>query len=337
MKIAVTGGAGFIGSNFIHFMKKKHPDIEIICIDSLTYAGNADNIVSLNNGSRFNFFKADITDSAAIYYILDNEKPDAVVNFAAETHVDRSIGNSLVFLSTNIIGTHTLLEACLKTGVKRFHQISTDEVYGELPLDKPELKFSENSPLMPSSPYSASKASADMLVYSYYKTFGLNTTVSRCSNNYGDYQFPEKLIPLMISNALGGVPLPVYGDGKNIRDWIHVTDHCEAIDLILRCGKSGGVYNIGGGCELENIEVVKKIIALMGKSEELIEYIPDRKGHDLRYAVDYSKIEAELGWKPSISFEKGLSDTVDWYVNNFQWLERIKTGEYRSSVFSGKV
>lgn len=328
MKILVTGGAGFIGSNFIHYMVEKHPDYRIICLDKLTYAGNLRNLESVLNRENFRFIKGDICDRELVYRVFEEEKPDVVVNFAAESHVDRSIEDPEVFLKTNIIGTQVLMDACRKFGIKRFHQVSTDEVYGDLPLDRPDLKFTEKSPLKPSSPYSASKASADLLVMAYHRTYGLPVTISRCSNNYGPYQFPEKLIPLMIINAIHDRPLPVYGDGRNVRDWIHVRDHSEAIDLIIHKGEEGEIYNIGGENERSNIEVVKMILKELGKPESLIKFVKDRPGHDRRYALDITKMKEEFGWAPKISFEEGLRSTIKWYLENKNWWEEIINGEY---------
>jgi dTDP-glucose 4,6-dehydratase len=328
VKILVTGGAGFIGSNFIHYMMEKHPDYRIICLDKLTYAGNLRNLESVLNIENFRFIKGDICDRELVYKVFEEEKPDVVVNFAAESHVDRSIEDPEIFLKTNVIGTQVLMDACRKYGIKRFHQVSTDEVYGDLPLDRPDLKFTEKSPLKPSSPYSASKASADLLVMAYHRTYGLPVTISRCSNNYGPYQFPEKLIPLMIINAIHDRPLPVYGDGKNVRDWIHVKDHCEAIDLIIHEGKEGEIYNIGGENERSNIEVVKMILKELSKPESLIKFVKDRPGHDRRYALDITKMKEEFDWSPKISFEEGLRSTIKWYLENRNWWEEIINGEY---------
>ncbi|MDE6550688.1 MAG: dTDP-glucose 4,6-dehydratase [Clostridia bacterium] len=329
MNIIVTGGAGFIGSNFIFHMLGKYPDYRIICLDKLTYAGNLSTLKSVMGNGNFRFVKADICDREAVYSLFEEEKPDMVVNFAAESHVDRSIDNPSIFLQTNIIGTSVLMDACLKYGIKRYHQVSTDEVYGDLPLDRPDLFFTEETPLHTSSPYSSSKASADLLVLAYYRTYGLNVSISRCSNNYGPYHFPEKLIPLTIVNALADKPLPVYGKGENVRDWLYVEDHCKAIDLIIHKGRVGQVYNIGGHNEMRNIDIVKTICRLLGKSEDLITYVTDRKGHDMRYAIDPAKIHAELGWLPETKFSDGICKTVDWYLNNRNWWEEIVSGEYR--------
>ncbi len=323
MKIIVTGGAGFIGGNFIHYMLREHPEDEIVCIDCLTYAGNMETLEPVMNDPRFTFYKADITDRPAIFEIFEKEKPDAVVNFAAESHVDRSIENPGVFLNTNIIGTQVMMDASRKYGVKRYHQVSTDEVYGDLPLDRPDLFFTEETPIHTSSPYSASKASADLLVQAYHRTFGLPATISRCSNNYGPYHFPEKLIPLMITNALYDKPLPVYGEGLNVRDWLYVEDHCRAIDLIIRRGTVGEVYNIGGHNEMKNIDIVKMICDALGKPYSLITHVEDRKGHDMRYAIDPTKIHGELGWLPETKFADGIQKTISWYLENRGWWEHI--------------
>ena len=330
MKILVTGGAGFIGSNFIFYMRRKHPDDTLVCLDKLTYAGNLETLASVMDQPDFRFIRADIADREAVYRIFEAEKPDVVVNFAAESHVDRSIENPAVFLETNVMGTQVLLDACRKYGIQRYHQVSTDEVYGDLPLDRPDLFFTEQTPLHTSSPYSASKASADLLCNAYQRTYGLPITISRCSNNYGPYQFPEKLIPLMIANALADKPLPVYGEGLNVRDWLYVEDHCAAIDLILEKGKVGQVYNIGGHNEMKNIDIVKRILGLLGKPESLITYVTDRKGHDMRYAIDPAYIHQELGWLPKTRFEDGIQKTVRWYLDNRSWWENIVNGEYQS-------
>ena len=314
MTIIVTGGAGFIGSNFIFYMLKEHPEDRIVCVDKLTYAGNLSTLEPVMDNPNFRFCKIDICDREEIYKLFEEEHPDIVVNFAAESHVDRSIENPEVFLDTNIKGTAVMMDACRKYGIKRYHQVSTDEVYGELPLDDKNILFTEKTPLNPSSPYSASKASADMLVKSYYRTYSLPITISRCSNNYGPYQHLEKLIPLMISKAINNDNLPVYGNGLNVRDWLHVYDHCTAIDLIIHEGKIGEIYNIGGNNEKSNIDVVKIILKELGKSEKLIKYVNDRPGHDLRYAIDSTKIKTTLNWKPVYSFEKGILDTIKWYT-----------------------
>ena len=330
MNIIVTGGAGFIGSNFVYYEHKKHPADKIICVDKLTYAGNLETLTPLLEKDNFKFIRADIADRKAIYRIFEQEKPDIVVNFAAESHVDRSIENPEIFLQTNIIGTSVLLDACRKYGIDRYHQVSTDEVYGDLPLDRPDLVFTEQTNLHTSSPYSASKASADLLVMAYHRTYKVPTTISRCSNNYGPYHFPEKLIPLMIINALDDKPLPVYGDGLNVRDWLYVEDHCHAIDLIMRKGKVGEVYNVGGHNERANIDVVKTILKQLGKPESLIEHVTDRKGHDRRYAIDPTKIHEELGWEPETKFEDGIRKTVQWYLDNRDWWLNIISGDYQS-------
>ena len=329
MTIIVTGGAGFIGSNFIHYLRKTHPEDRIVCVDKLTYAGNLSTLGSVLDAPGFRFVKADVCDREAMLALFEAEKPDAVVNFAAETHVDRSIEDPEVFLRTNILGTQVLMDACRACGVARFHQVSTDEVYGDLPLDRPDLLFTEDMPIRASSPYAASKASADLLVQAYHRTYGLPATISRCSNNYGPYQFPEKMIPLMLANALADKPLPVYGTGENVRDWLYVEDHCRAIDLILRRGRVGEVYNIGGHNEKRNIDVVRLILEAVGKPESLITFVADRKGHDLRYAIDPTKMHAELGWEPETPFQEGIRRTIAWYLDNRAWWEEIVSGEYR--------
>lgn len=326
--ILVTGGAGFIGSNFVYYMLGKYSDRRIVCLDALTYAGNMETLEKAMKNKNFRFIKGDITDRAGVYKLFEEENFDAVVNFAAESHVDRSIEEPEVFLKTNILGTQVLLDACRKYGNIRYHQVSTDEVYGDLPLDRPDLFFTEETPIHTSSPYSASKASADLLVSAYYRTYKLPVTISRCSNNYGPYHFPEKLIPLMITNALYGKNLPVYGEGKNIRDWLYVEDHCKAIDMILENGRIGEVYNIGGHNEKTNLEVVKTVISILGKDESLITYVKDRPGHDMRYAIDPTKIKNELGWYPETSFDDGIRKTVEWYLSNKEWWENIRNGEY---------
>ncbi len=330
MNIIVTGGAGFIGSNFVFHMLEKYPDYRIICLDKLTYAGNLSTLKSVMDNPNFRFVKADICDRNAVETLFAEEKPDIVVNFAAESHVDRSIETPEIFLQTNIIGTAVLMDACRKFGIKRYHQVSTDEVYGDLPLDRPDLFFTENTPLHTSSPYSSSKAGADLLVLAYYRTYNLPVTISRCSNNYGPYHFPEKLIPLMIANALNDKPLPVYGEGINVRDWLYVKDHCKAIDLIIHNGKVGEVYNVGGHNEMRNIDIVKLICKELGKSEDLITFVKDRKGHDMRYAIDPTKIHNELGWLPETKFEDGIKKTIRWYLDNRDWWEEIVSGEYRN-------
>ena len=329
MKIIVTGGAGFIGGNFVHYMLNKYNDYKIICLDALTYAGNMETLEPINCNPNFKFYKADIADRDAVYEIFEKEKPDIIVNFAAESHVDRSIDNPSIFLQTNVIGTGVLMDACRKYGITRYHQVSTDEVYGDLPLDRTDLFFTETTPLHTSSPYSASKASADLLVQAYHRTFKLPVTISRCSNNYGPYHFPEKLIPLMIANALADKELPVYGKGENVRDWLYVEDHCSAIDLIIHKGRVGEVYNIGGHNEKTNLEVVKIILKELGKSEDLIRYVTDRPGHDMRYAIDPTKIHNELGWLPETKFEDGIKKTIKWYLDNKEWWQHIINGEYK--------
>ena len=331
MKMIITGGAGFIGSNFIFYMRKQHPEYDLICIDKLTYAGNLATLAPILHDPKFKFVKMDIADRKAVYQLFEAEKPDVVVNFAAESHVDRSIENPAIFLETNVMGTQVLLDACRKYGIKRYHQVSTDEVYGDLPLDRPDLFFTEQTPLHTSSPYSASKASADLLCNAYHRTYGLPITISRCSNNYGPYQFPEKLIPLMIANCEAEKPLPVYGEGLNVRDWLYVDDHCSAVDLILQGGKEGQVYNVGGHNEKRNIDIVKLIVAATGKSEDLITYVADRKGHDQRYAIDPTFIHNELGWLPETKFENGIEHTIRWYMDNKPWWQNILSGEYQKT------
>ncbi len=329
MKIIVTGGAGFIGGNFVHYMLKAHPEDEIVCLDALTYAGNLETLDPVKDNPKFKFIKADIADRKAVYEIFETEKPDVIINFAAESHVDRSIEDPELFLRTNVMGTQVLLDACRKYGIKRYHQVSTDEVYGDLPLDRPDMFFTETTNLHTSSPYSASKASADLLVQAYSRTYGIPVTISRCSNNYGPYHFPEKLIPLMIANALADKKLPVYGTGENVRDWLYVEDHCRAIDLIVRKGREGEVYNVGGHNEHTNLEVVKIILQQLGKPEELIEFVTDRKGHDRRYAIDPTKISNELGWEPETKFSDGIKKTIQWYLDNKDWWQHIISGKYR--------
>ena len=324
MNIIVTGGAGFIGSNFIFHMLKEHPDYRIICVDALTYAGNLSTLEPVMDNPNFRFVKLDITDREGVYKLFEEEHPDMVVNFAAESHVDRSIEDPEIFLRTNIIGTAVLMDACRKYGIQRYHQVSTDEVYGDLPLDRPDLFFTETTPIHTSSPYSSSKASADLLVLAYHRTYGLPVTLSRCSNNYGPYHFPEKLIPLMIINALHNKPLPVYGEGLNVRDWLYVEDHCRAIDLIIHKGRVGEVYN-----EMKNIDIVKIICNALGKPESLITHVVDRKGHDMRYAIDPTKIHNELGWLPETKFEDGIKKTIEWYLANEDWWKPIISGEYQ--------
>jgi len=330
MKLLITGGAGFIGSNFIFYLRRTKPDWDLICVDKLTYAGNLGTLAPVMNDPHFTFIKADIADRAAIYGIFEQYKPDAVVNFAAESHVDRSIENPAIFLETNVMGTQVLLDACRKFGTARYHQVSTDEVYGDLPLDRPDLFFTEQTPIKTSSPYSASKASADLLCNAYHRTYGMPITISRCSNNYGPYQFPEKLIPLMIANCLADKPLPVYGDGLNIRDWLYVDDHCAAITLILEKGRIGEVYNIGGHNEVANIDIVRYILRALDKPESLITYVRDRKGHDRRYGIDPAFIHAELGWLPETRFADGIEKTIRWYLDNKSWWEEIVNGEYQN-------
>ncbi|MFQ9923481.1 MAG: dTDP-glucose 4,6-dehydratase [Beduini sp.] len=329
MKILVTGGAGFIGGNFVHYMVNKYPEDKIVNLDLLTYAGNLETCKPVEGKSNYKFIKGDIADREFIFKLFEEEKFDIVVNFAAESHVDRSITNPDIFVKTNVLGTTTLMDAAKKFGVKRYHQVSTDEVYGDLPLDRPDLFFTEDTPLHTSSPYSSSKASADLFVLAYYRTFGLPITISRCSNNYGPYHFPEKLIPLMISRALADESLPVYGNGENVRDWLHVEDHCAAIDLIIRNGRVGEVYNVGGHNERTNLEVVQTILRALNKPESLIEYVTDRPGHDRRYAIDPTKLETELGWKPKYNFDTGIQQTIEWYLNNKEWWQNILSGEYQ--------
>ncbi len=328
MKILITGGAGFIGSNFIYYMQEHHPDYELVCLDNLTYAGNLKTLQKARESSYFKFIKGDITDRALVEELFQTEKFDAVVNFAAESHVDRSIENPEIFVKTNVMGTQVLLDAAMKSGTARFHQVSTDEVYGDLPLNRPELSFTEETPIHASSPYAASKAGADLLVQAYFRTYGFPATISRCSNNYGPFQFPEKLIPLTIINALNNRKLPVYGDGLNVRDWLYVEDHCSAINLILHEGKPGEIYNIGGRNEKTNLDVVKMILDVLGKPESLITFVADRKGHDLRYAINSDKIQRELAWRPKTTFEDGIKQTVRWFTEHRKWWEDIVGGEY---------
>lgn len=329
-KILVTGGAGFIGGNFVHYMVDKYPNYMIVNLDALTYAGNLETCQPVEGKPNYKFVKGDIADREFIFDLFEKEKFDVVVNFAAESHVDRSVTDPEIFIKTNVLGTQVLMDASRAYGVERYHQVSTDEVYGDLPLNRPDLFFTEETPLHTSSPYSASKASADLLVFAYHRTFGLPITISRCSNNYGPYHFPEKLIPLMISRALNDEKLPVYGNGENVRDWLHVYDHCAAIDLILHKGRVGEVYNVGGHNERTNLEVVKTILKALGKSEDLITYVTDRPGHDLRYAIDPTKLETELGWKPIYNFDTGIQQTIQWYLENKQWWENIISGEYQN-------
>ena len=337
MKLLVTGGAGFIGANFIYVQLDRHPERELVCLDKLTYAGNLESLGPALERPNVKFILGDIADREEMDAVIAQERPDVVVNFAAESHVDRSITDPAVFLRTNVMGTQVLLDTCRIYGVQRFHQVSTDEVYGDLPLDRPELAFTEDTPLAPSSPYSASKAAADLLCQAYHRTYGLPITISRCSNNYGPYQFPEKLIPLMILEALGDRPLPVYGQGLNVRDWLYVTDHCRAIDLILEAGQPGQVYNIGGYGERRNIDVVKAVLAQLDKPESLISFVEDRKGHDLRYAIDPALIQRELGWRPETSFDEGLKKTIQWYLDNRSWLEHIVDGSWQDRVERDRI
>lgn len=327
-KFLVTGGAGFIGGNFLHMMVNKYPNDEYVCIDALTYAGNMETLASIMDKCNFKFVHENICNRTAIFNLFEVEKFDYVINFAAESHVDRSIENPEIFLKTNILGTQVLMDACREYGITRYHQVSTDEVYGDLPLDRKDLLFTEETPIHTSSPYSASKASADLLVLAYHRTFGLPVTISRCSNNYGPYHFPEKLIPLMIEKALRNEALPVYGNGSNVRDWLYVGDHCTAIDLIVRKGRDGEIYNIGGHNERTNLDVVKTILKALGKPESLISFVKDRPGHDLRYAMDPTKITNELGWKPMHNFDSGIMETIKWNLENKEWLNHVKSGEY---------
>ena len=330
MTILVTGGAGFIGTNFVYYQLQHHPEDRVVCLDALTYAGNLENLTEALKNHRFRFVKGDIADREAVKALFEEEKPDIVVNFAAESHVDRSITQPELFLCTNIMGTQVLMDACRKYGVQRYHQVSTDEVYGDLPLDRPDLFFTEDTPIHTSSPYSASKASADLLVLASFRTFHLPVSITRCSNNYGPYHFPEKLIPLMITRALNDQSLPVYGKGENVRDWLYVEDHCAAIDLVMRKGREGEVYNVGGHNERTNLDVVKTVLRELGKPESLITFVTDRPGHDRRYAIDPSKIHAELGWLPRTKFDDGIHQTVQWYLDNRQWWEHILAGEYQN-------
>ena len=328
MKLLVTGGAGFIGGNFVHHMVNKYPEYQIVNLDLLTYAGNLETLKPVEDKPNYHFVKGDIADEPFIMNLFEKEQFDIVVNFAAESHVDRSITDPGIFVQTNVMGTRVLLDASKKYGVKRYHQVSTDEVYGDLPLDRPDLYFTEETPIHTSSPYSSSKASADLFVLAYYRTFGLPVTISRCSNNYGPYHVPEKLIPLIISRALADEELPVYGKGENVRDWLHVLDHCEAIDLIIHKGRVGEVYNVGGHNERSNLDVVKTILRALGKPESLIRFVTDRPGHDMRYAIDPTKLENELGWKPKYTFDTGIQQTIQWYLDNREWWEHIISGEY---------
>lgn len=330
MKILVTGGAGFIGCNFVYYMLDKHPDYDIVCLDALTYAGNLKSLNKAMENPKFKFVKGNIADRELVDKLFAEEKFDIVVNFAAESHVDRSIENPFIFLETNVTGTACLLDASRRHGVSRYHQVSTDEVYGDLPLDRPDLFFTETMNLVTSSPYSASKASADLLTLAFHRTYGLPVTITRCSNNYGPYQFPEKLIPLMIVRAQADESLPVYGEGLNVRDWLYVEDHCKAIDLIIHKGRVGEVYNVGGHNEKRNIDIVKLICKELGKPESLIVHVGDRKGHDMRYAIDPTKIHNELGWLPETKFEDGIKKTIQWYLDNKEWWETIISGEYQN-------
>lgn len=326
MKLLITGGAGFIGSNFISYQLKNRPQNKLVCLDKLTYAGNLSTLAEALKSPFFRFVKGDIADRKAVISLFEEEHFDAVVNFAAESHVDRSIDMPELFLHTNVIGTQVLMDACREYSC-RFHQISTDEVYGELPIDRPDLLFTEETPLAASSPYSASKASADLLCLAYHRTYGLPVTISRCSNNYGPHHFPEKLIPLMITKALADEKLPLYGTGENVRDWLYVEDHCSAVTMILENGRIGEVYNIGGNNERTNLQVVRAVLKELNKPESLISYVPDRLGHDLRYAVNPHKIRSELGWSPKYSFDEGIRKTVSWYLGNRSWWEEIMNRE----------
>lgn len=330
MTVIVTGGAGFIGSNFVYYQLQSHPGDRLICLDALTYAGNLKTLTEAMKNENFRFVKANIADRNAVYKLFEEEKPDIIVNFAAESHVDRSITNPELFLRTNVLGTQVLMDACRKYDIKRYHQVSTDEVYGDLPLDRVDLFFTEETPIHTSSPYSASKASADLLVLAYARTFKLPVTITRCSNNYGPYHFPEKLIPLMITRALADQSLPIYGKGENIRDWLYVEDHCSAIDLVMRKGREGEVYNVGGHNERTNLEVVKTILQELGKPESLISFVNDRPGHDRRYAIDPGKIHKELGWLPKTKFVDGIRMTVAWYLNHIEWWQDILNGDYQN-------
>ncbi len=327
-KFLITGGAGFIGGNFCQYMVGNYPNDEFVCLDALTYAGNLETLETIMASKNFKFIHENICNREKLFSIFESEKFDYVVNFAAESHVDRSIENPGIFLQTNVIGTQNLMDACRRFGIKRYHQVSTDEVYGDLPLDQPELMFTESTPLHTSSPYSASKAAADLLVMAYHRTYGLPCTISRCSNNYGPYQFPEKLIPLIIKKAMANETLPIYGTGNNVRDWLHVYDHCTAIDLIIRHGKEGEIYNIGGHNEKTNLEVVKTILKQLNKPETLITFVKDRAGHDLRYAINPQKIMDELGWQPKYKFETGIGSTIQWNLENQDWINHIISGEY---------
>ncbi len=337
MKRLITGGAGFIGSNFIYYLLDRHPEDQVVCMDALTYAGNLETLADAAKSPRFRFVKADIADRQSVYALFEAEKPDVVVNFAAESHVDRSIKDPEIFLRTNVLGTSVLLDACRIYGIQRFHQVSTDEVYGDLPLDRPDLFFTEDSPVRASSPYAASKASADLLVQAYHRTFGVPATISRCSNNYGPYQFPEKLIPLMVVNAFQDQPLPVYGKGENVRDWLYVEDHCSAIDEILLKGTAGELYNIGGHNERTNLEVVRTILHEVRKPEELIQFVQDRPGHDRRYAIDPAKMQKTFGWAPRTAFSDGIRKTIRWYLEHKTWWEHIANGQYRQARLASDI
>lgn len=332
MKILITGGAGFIGSNFIYYNLANHPDDKIVCLDSLTYAGNIKTLdVALRN-INFLFIKGNISNRKLVFNLFDKERFDIVINFAAESHVDRSVTNPELFIKTNVLGTQVLMDACRKYGVKRFHQVSTDEVYGDLPLDRSDLFFTEKTPIHSSNPYSASKAAADLLVLAYFRTYNLPVSITRCSNNYGPYQFPEKLIPLVITRTLNNKNIPVYGNGQNVRDWLYVEDHCHAIDLVIRKGKIGEVYNVGGHNERSNVDVIKTILRILNKPEGLITYVKDRPGHDKRYAINPNKICNELGWIQKTSFNKGIEKTVQWYLDNKIWWNEIIIGEHKSHI-----
>ncbi len=326
--VLVTGGAGFIGSNFVYLLLDERPDWKVVCVDSLTYAANIHTLNRALENKNFTFYKEDIRNRKGIFSIFEKERPDIVVNFAAESHVDRSIENPGIFLETNILGTQVMMDASREYEVERFHQVGTDEVYGDLPLDRPDLFFHEDTPIHTSSPYSTSKASADLLALAYYRTYGLPVTISRCSNNYGPYQFPEKLIPLMINNALHDKSLPVYGEGLNVRDWLYVKDHCYGILAVLEKGRVGEVYNLGGHNEKANIEIVKIILKELGKPESLITHVSDRKGHDRRYAIDPSKANRELGWNPTTMFNDGIKLTIKWYLDNQEWMDECTSGAY---------
>ena len=330
MNIIVTGGAGFIGSNFVYYELAHYPEDRVVCVDKLTYAGNMENLVQAMENPNFRFVRADITDRGAVEALFAEEKPDIVVNFAAESHVDRSVEDPGLFIRTNVMGTQVMMDASRRFGVRRYHQVSTDEVYGDLPLDRPDLFFTEETHLHTSSPYSASKAGADLLVLAYARTYGLPVSITRCSNNYGPFHFPEKLIPLMITRALADESLPVYGTGENVRDWLYVEDHCAAIDLVMRRGREGEVYNVGGHNERTNLDVVKTVLHELGKPESLITFVRDRPGHDRRYAIDPTKIHRELGWLPRTPFDEGIRKTVRWYLDNRAWWEHILAGEYRN-------